>query len=556
MPVIKKTKRAVGGFSTGRTMTNLRPHQVLKMPPCTDACPSSNDMRYCLTTVAQTEKAERTYDESFQLAFATLTKTNPLPMVCGQVCPHLCQQQCNRKDKDEAVNISAVEWAVGDYGLKNNIAHKKITEEIRTEKVAVIGSGPSGLSCAYQLARRGYPVTIFESYDKAGGMLRWGIPDYRLRKDLLDKEIQAILNLGVEIKYNTRIGENITLDDLHKDYKAVYAAIGGHIGMKLGVPGEDGVNVFTGADFLRRVNSGEKVNVGKKVIVIGGGNSAIDAAQVSKRLGAEVTLHYRRTVKEMPAIEHEVKAAEEEGVKYDFLSAPVAVLKSGDRATGMKFIRMELGEPDASGRPRPVPMAGSEYEVQADTIIASVSQQPDFKGLEQLKNEKGWISVDDKSMTSLPGVFAGGDVTNQLGLVTEAIGLGRKAAESIDAHLRGTQPETVEKPPIIHSDKMRLDFYNSVPQNKAPSLSVSERVDNFKPVVSLMEQAQVIDESKRCMSCGTCFGCDDLCFSYCQVGAVKRNPVGSQYKYHFELSMCDGCKKCAEECPCGFIDML
>jgi len=201
-----------------------------------------------------------------------------------------------------------------------------------------------------------------------------------------------------------------------------------------------------------------------------------------------------------------------------------------------------------------VPVKGSEFDVEADTIIAAVSQQPDFKGLEQLKNDKGWITVDERSQTSLPGVFAGGDVTNQLGLVTEAIGLGRKAAESIDAYLRGTQPVKHEPQPVIKASAMKLDWYPLLPRNETSILPVEQRVNNFEPVSSRLEDSRVIDESKRCMSCGLCFSCDD-CFSYCQVGAIKRSQEGSQFKYHFELSLCDGCKKCAEECPCGFIEM-
>ena len=385
-------------------------------------------------------------------------------------------------------------------------------------------------------------------------MLRWGIPDYRLDKEGMDVEIKAILDLGVDIKYNVKVGVDVSLGELQKEYKAVFVGIGGQLGVKLGVSGEDVPNVMSGTDFLNKVNLGEKVDIGDKVIVIGGGNTAIDAARVARRLGADVTIHYRRTKKEMPAIEHEIIAAEEEGVNIEFLSAPVEVLNDGKRATGLKCIRMKLGEPDASGRARPIPVEGSEYDVEATTIIPAVSQQPDFTGLEPLKNEKGWISVDDKSQTPVAGIFAGGDITNQLGLVTEAISLGRKSAEAIDAYLRGTELETPTPPPIIKAENMQLGYYEAIPRNEVSVLSINDRLKDFRKVASVLDGAQILDEAKRCMSCGLCFGCD-LCFNYCGDSAVKKSPEGGDYKYDFDWTMCTGCKRCAEACPCGFIDM-
>jgi NADPH-dependent glutamate synthase beta subunit-like oxidoreductase len=288
--------------------------------------------------------------------------------------------------------------------------------------------------------------------------------------------------------------------------------------------------------------------------VVGGGNSAIDAARVSRRLGADVTIFYRRTRKEMPAIEHEVVGAEEEGVHFEFLSTPVKIITDGKKATGAIFSRMKLGEPDASGRARPIPIPGSEYDVSADTIIASISQQPDFKGLEQLRNAQGWITVDEKFQTALAGVFAGGDVTNQLGLVTEAVGLGRKAAENIDAYLRGTQLPKLEPQTVVKAETMKLEFYKSLPRNEKKMVDAKQRVNNFDAISIPFTQSQVIDETGRCMSCGLCFGCD-VCFSYCQDNAVKRSPEGADLKYFFNLEYCTGCKKCSEECPCNFIEM-
>ncbi|HFB97750.1 MAG TPA: FAD-dependent oxidoreductase, partial [Bryobacterales bacterium] len=346
----------------------LRPRYVEKTAPCIANCPAGTDIRDWLVQVAQYESYGRTREQAYEVAWEKIAEVNPFPAVCGRVCPHPCEDNCNRRLKDGAVSVNALERFIGDFGIEKGLKLKKLTDEKHPEKIAVVGAGPAGLSCAYQLARRGYSVTVFESFPKPGGMLRYGIPKYRLPREVLDAEIQRILDLGVELKTNFTIGKDMPFEELRKQYQAIFVGIGAHEGYRLGVPGEDAPNVLTGTAFLNRVNSGEKVEVGKKVVVIGGGDTAIDAARVSKRLGADVTILYRRTRKEMPAIDAEVDGALEEGVKIEFLAAPTEILLGEDgRARGLKCIRMELGEPDSSGRRRPIPKPGTEFEVEADT---------------------------------------------------------------------------------------------------------------------------------------------------------------------------------------------
>ncbi|UCH84628.1 MAG: FAD-dependent oxidoreductase, partial [Candidatus Latescibacterota bacterium] len=424
--VVKKKKkglrslRSMGGGAGDRGQSNLRPHFVEKLPPCKKACPNHNGIRKMLMTISKAEDYEKPIEQALEEAFYIFLETTPFPSVCGRVCPHPCETECNRKDKEGAVSINKVERFIGDFGLEKGLKPKKLTEEKRSEKIAVIGSGPGGMTAAYHLARRGYPVTVFEAFPKTGGMLRYGIPQYRLPWDILDAEVDRILDMGVELKLNTAVGTDVSMDDLRKEYKAIFVAIGAHQGYKLRVEGEDAPNVFTGTDFLHRVNTGEKVEIGDKVVVIGGGDTAIDAARVSRRMGADVTILYRRTKTEMPAIDEEIDGAIEEGVKIDFLAAPAEIYTNDGTATGMKCQRMELGEPDSSGRRRPVPIEGDTFDLDFSCLIAAVSQEPNFTGFDELIEGRDWIKVDDKQKTKLDNVFSGGDNVN-LGLAIDAI---------------------------------------------------------------------------------------------------------------------------------------
>ncbi len=560
--IVKKKKRKLGsgGFGaktsggTGKIVTDLRPKYVTKLPPCKDNCPSGNDIRGVLTTMAQAEKKGKSAEESFREAWDIFLNTNPFPSACGRVCPHPCETDCNRKDKEGSLAINNIERFIGDFGIENNLKPTKLSEEQQTDKIAVVGAGPAGLSCAYQLARRGYPVTVFESFAKPGGMLRYGIPEYRLPREILDAEINRIVDMGVEIKCDTSIGTDIPYEDLKKEYKVIFVGIGAHKGLPLRVDGEEAENVYTGADFLHKVNSGEKLDIGKKVIIIGGGDSAIDAARVSLRLGAEPIILYRRTIKEMPAIEHEVVEAEREGIKMEFLAAPQEMLLGDNgRARGMKCIRMELGEPDDSGRRRPVPIEGSEFDVEADTIIAAISQEPDFTGFEHLREGRDWLKVDENGLTMDEDAFAGGDAV-ELGLVTIAIFHGRRAAELIHNNLRGITPEAPLDMPKITADKMKLDFYEAADRHERTSVAPENRMkEPWAEVENGLSTEDAVAEAARCMSCGTCFDCG-TCWKFCQDNAIVKSPVPFE-PYKFKMDFCQGCKKCAEECPCGYIEM-
>ncbi|MBW1956815.1 MAG: FAD-dependent oxidoreductase, partial [Deltaproteobacteria bacterium] len=298
----------------------------MQIPPCTNSCPSSNDIRGFLRVLAE----KQDYEEAWHV----LTRTNPLPATCGRVCPHPCEAGCNRRDFDTPLAINSAERAVGDYGLEQNLKHKKLISK-RKEKVAVVGSGPAGLSCAFHLAKRGFQVKIFEANSEPGGWMRYGIPSYRLPNYILKQEIDNILQLGIELECNVKVGVNIPMDQLTRDYKAVFLGLGAQTGTSIKIPGEDAQNVFTGVEFLKLINSGQIVEVGKDVVVIGGGNTAMDCARVAKRLGANVSVFYRRTRMEMPAITAEIDEAMEERIMFRYHTNPVKIITDEDRVVGL-----------------------------------------------------------------------------------------------------------------------------------------------------------------------------------------------------------------------------
>ena len=523
-----------------------------KIATCVDACPSGNEIRDFIAVLADADELEMPVEQSLAEAWQIYTQTSPFPAVCGRICPHTCEDACYRKELEGAVSINSIERAIGDYGIDNNLKLTTLTDERRPENIAVVGSGPGGLSCAYQLARRGYSVTVYEAADKPGGMLRWGIPRYRLPAEILDAEIGKILDLGVELVCSTKVGKDVSFDELRNRYQAVYVGIGAQRGIELGLEGEDADNVLTGVDFLNRINRGERVDVGDNVIVVGGGDAAIDAARVCKRLGAQTTILYRRSVEEMPAIAEEVEEARREGAKLEYLAAPIEFMKEGNRVIRVKCIRMSLGDLDDSGRRRPVPTAGSEFEIPATAVIAAISQEPDMAGFEALA-EGGWIQVAENGMTRIEGTYAGGDVI-ALSVAAEAIGQGRRAAEAIDRKLRGLQPEPEAETPVVKIDMWRrkdyYERYEKVERVMRRSLAVADRLANMRAEVVLpIARAEALEESSRCMSCGDC----GLCIQNCPFACWEMTERGPAQK---EVYACFSCYNCMVACPNDAISIV
>ena len=564
---VKKPAKIAASTGGGMSQSPFRPQYVEKKPPCMDTCPNGTKVRDYIQFIAQSESYDRPMEESLKQAFYMLTESNPLPSVTGRVCPHPCEDACNRSEKDNPVAINAIEMFVGDYGIKNNLQFKKLTDAPRKEKIAVIGSGPAGLSAAYHLAIRGYNVTIFEKYPETGGYLRYGIPRFRLPLDIIDAEVGRIKNLGVEIKTGVNIGTDITIDKLKSEFDAVFVAIGTHEPIKMKMSGADSPNVYTGIEFLQKAASGELKDAGKEVVVIGS-DSAMDAGMVAKRLGANVTFIYNKgTLSDVSEIKEkgsaEVKEGHAEGIKFEFLFALNEIITENGKAVAVKLKKMKLSEKDASGRVHPIIIeGGQELTLKLDTLIYSFGQKPDYKGMENLaKNQNNeFLKVDDNYLVANEDkIFAGGDIL-KFGLVTDAIGMGRYAAYAIHKKFTGEQVIKDERRIIKYGDavnregkNMYIAYFQTSERQRRTSRDPLARVKDFDAILNDLSLDELILEAKRCMSCGMCFDCGS-CFEYCSQSAVKKLPKGLHFEFHLET--CNGCKKCAESCPCGYIDMV
>ena len=485
--------------------------------PCRMACPAGLNVQGYVQMVK-----EGKYKEALEIIMEDL----PLPGVLGRICPHGCEDACRRCEVDDPVAIRDLKRLAADQFDCREIKVQCLPP--RPEKVAIVGSGPAGLAAAYHLARKGVLATIYESLPVAGGMLRVGIPDHRLPPEILDQEIEAITNLGVVIKTNTPLGEDLTVDDLFSQgYKAVYLALGAHKGIELGIPGEKSKGVRQGVDYLRELNLTGSADTGLRVAIIGGGNVAIDVARSALRLGAEeVNIIYRRTRAEMPAWEEEIHAAETEGTKVTYLSAPQEVLARDGQVTGLRCIRMELGEPDSSGRRRPIPIPGSEYELEIDQLIPAIGQRPDLAAIEDVIGLEfsRWGTTDVDAITyatGREGVFAGGDLQTGPWVAIGAIAAGQEAAESIVRYLDGADMADGREP-VKATDPV----YRPVPEGepvkaryKMPELPASERSGNFNEVELGYAEVDGRAEASRCINCGYCCECMQ-CVEACLADAV------------------------------------
>ena len=509
--------------------------------PCKATCPAETSAQGYVALIR-----EGRYEEALEV----VREYNPFPASVGRVCTHPCEAECSRGRLDAPVAICALKRFAADWVYEHGGSSEKavgagdgITDR-PAARIAVVGSGPAGLSCAHHLVRMGYGVTVFESLPAAGGMMRVGIPAYRLPREVLQREIDAIVAEGVEIRLNTPVRDVNTL--LAEGYAAVFLAIGAHEPQRLGIEGEDAQGVYHGVPFLQAVSlatgTGDLPAVGKRVVVIGGGNTAVDSARTALRLGAgAVAMVYRRSREEMPASSWEIEEAEREGVTLELLTAPVAVVVKDGRVAGIRCQRMALGDPDESGRRRPVPIPGSEFVIEADTVIAAVAQAPEISFLDKTHglegSDRGTFVVDEKTLaTNRPGVFAGGDAQRGPGILIWAIADGRRGALSIDRYLRGvdllTAREQVPLPVVDLQDEeinriIAAGGVDRSPRAAMPMVPVSERVRDFREVELALTEEEARREASRCLACGICSECH-LCVRVCKAGAIDHQQTGGE----------------------------
>ncbi|WP_213195573.1 NAD(P)-binding protein [Cloacibacterium caeni] len=515
-----------------------KPEYVDFFPPCNSACPAGENIQAWLS-LAQEGKIED--------AWRKLTEQNPMAAIHGRVCYHPCENSCNRKDLDSSVSIHAVERFLGDEALKNNWQFYP-PKTLTGKKIMIVGAGPSGLSAAYHLRKLGHEVTIFEAGPVAGGMMNFGIPAYRMPRNILQAEIKRIENFGVKIVLNYKV-QDILKEKENGSFDAVFVAIGAHLAKKVNIPAQEASKILDAVSFLKEAdeNSENKPLLGRRVAIYGGGNTAMDAARTAKRLGAdEAMIIYRRDREHMPAHEFEADEALSEGVKIHWLSTIKNMETSSITVEKMQVV---------NGKAVPT----GEYEtLEADSLILALGQEADTDFLKHIegitfKEDGTTVEVNPSMMTGYPGIFAGGDMVPSERTVTIATGHGKKAARNIDAWLRNTTYEKPANNPLVTIEKLQIWFKTDAEKKAQQHLEIEKAVETFDEIVAGYTTEEAVYEAQRCLSCGNCFECDS-CYGACPEGAISKNGKGEGYTINYDL--CTGCGVCAEQCPCHALDMV
>jgi len=515
---------------------------VDRLPPCNHACPAGEDIQAWLY------EAE-TGGDGYERAWRKLMEENPFPAIMGRVCYHPCETACNRGQLDEAVGINSVEGFLGDQAIEHGWT-VEVTAEPSGKRVLVVGAGPSGLSAAYHLTRLGHDVTIHEAGPMVGGMMRFGIPSYRLPRAVLDAEAQRILDMGVTLELNRKV-TNILESMEEGGFDAAFLAVGAHIGKRAYIPAGEAARILDAVSVLRSMEGEEKPLLGRRVVVYGGGNTAMDVARTARRLGAEEAIVvYRRTRERMPAHDFEVEEAEEEGVMMKWLST----IKHADEGR-LVLEKMEL---DETGFPQPT---GEVEELEADSLVLALGQEADLSlidGVPGLEVEDGVVKVSPNLMTGHPGIFAGGDMVPAERTVTVGVGHGKHAARCIDGWLRGRDYRPPPEPELASFDKLNTWYYADAPRTHRRDLELARRTQTFDEIKNPLEDSNALYEARRCLSCGTCFACDN-CYGVCPDNAVLKLSEAADANvngYEIDLDYCKGCGMCVSECPSGAIKMV
>jgi 2-oxoacid:acceptor oxidoreductase delta subunit (pyruvate/2-ketoisovalerate family) len=525
----------------GTSLSNLtgswrsaRPVYLDRLPPCNNACPAGENIQGWLFHAESGD---------YEQAWRVLVQDNPLPAVMGRVCYHPCETACNRAQLDQAVGINSVERFLGDEAIKRGWKFDAPAASTG-KKVLVVGAGPSGLSAAYHLARMGHKVEIHEAGPLAGGMTRFGIPKYRLPREVLDAEVQRIVDLGVTLKLNTKV-EHIAQSMKAGGFDAAFLAVGAHIGKRTMIPAGDAAHIVDAVSVLRSMEGEDKPMLGRRVVVYGGGNTAIDVARTVKRMGGEPIIVYRRTRDKAPAHDFEIEEALQEGVMVKWLST---IKQAG--AGEITIERMEL---DDKGFPQPT---GEFEKLEADSVVLALGQDVDLsllEGVPGLEVKDGVVQVGPNMMTGATGIFAGGDMVPSERTVTVAVGHGKKAARHIDAWLRGTTYLPAPKHELAEFKNLNTWYYSDAHKTVRPMLDIIRRQTSFDEVQGGLDESNALFEARRCLSCGNCFECDN-CYGVCPDNAVIK--LGPGKRFEFKYDYCKGCGLCVEECPCGAIKMV